>query len=114
MNLKSKQYENNLIEKHKMLKMEKGKYVSRSAFQKLAEENKRLLADIYILVSDNIPDRIFVRSKWQRKIKENKLLAYELSKIAGEQSIKDHADYESKKDAIFMKGIKDEVKNLFP
>ena len=51
--------------------MEKGKYVSRSVYQKAKEENKRLLADIKVMACGECFDAIQLRIKW-RKIFEKK------------------------------------------
>ena len=46
----------------------KGKYVTRSVYQKVCEENKRLIADIREMVSDANPySRLVVVVKWRRK-----------------------------------------------
>jgi hypothetical protein len=53
--------------------MEKGKHVSRSTYQKLAEENKRLIADIRILVDENPSiEKVQTTLKWHNKFKEGK------------------------------------------
>lgn len=47
--------------------------VSRSAYQKLKEENKRLLKDIKLLVDKTDPiERIIATDKWQKHFKEEK------------------------------------------
>lgn len=52
----------------------KGKYVSRSTYQKLAEENKKLLKDIRILTEEGFPSaaKIITLDKWRRKFKEER------------------------------------------
>ncbi len=52
--------------------------VSRSVYQKLKEENKRLIADIFVLVQPfdlhkNI-DKILITSKWRKKFEEEEAL----------------------------------------
>ena len=44
--------------------------VSRSVYQKLKEENKRLLSDIEILVKGQVFDFIKVKSKWVKHFEE--------------------------------------------
>jgi len=47
--------------------------VSRSTYQKLKEENKRLLKDIKLLVDKTYPvERIIAMDKWQKHFKEEK------------------------------------------
>jgi aryl carrier-like protein len=51
----------------------RGKYVSRSTYQKLAEENKKLLKDIKILTQEGLPsvDKIMTLKKWREKFKQD-------------------------------------------
>lgn len=68
--------------------------VSRSVYQKLAEENKRLLADIRLLTEDRrVPsaEKILCVIKWQNKFREEKEFNEAMIK-ACRQYIKDHAD----------------------
>jgi len=53
--------------------MEKGKYVSRSAYQKLAEENKKLMADIKILSGPYTGEKLLVMTKWRTKFEKDKM-----------------------------------------
>jgi hypothetical protein len=71
--------------------------VSRSVYQKLKEENKRLLDDIRIL-TDPIPDEKFmpVLVKWRKKFQEESELNKMLHEIAV-QYLKDHPEYDIKK-----------------
>ena len=73
--------------------MEKGKYVSRSVYQKQVEENRRLLADIYTLVMSKgvSPHRIIVKEKWERKFTEEQKLKQLLHDYAV-QYVKDNPD----------------------
>lgn len=49
-----------------------GQYVLRATYQKVAEDNKKLLADIKILTTSGIsPARILLIEKWQNKFKED-------------------------------------------
>jgi len=67
--------------------MKKGTYVLRSTYQKLAEENKRLLNDIRILTEDIVPptfEKITITRKWRKKITEDKVLAKALQGYAEE------------------------------
>ena len=50
--------------------MLKGKYVSRSVYQKAKEENKRLLADIKVMACGECFDAIQMRIKWRKIFKE--------------------------------------------
>ncbi len=45
--------------------------ISRSEYQRVVEENKRLLADIEVLVSGG-PESILLAVKWANKFKEDK------------------------------------------
>jgi hypothetical protein len=52
---------------------EKGKYVTRSAFQKVCEENKRLIKDIEVLVDMNPnPEKLKVALKWTEYFQKDK------------------------------------------
>jgi len=68
--------------------------VSRSVYQKLKEENKRLLNDIKTLTYPKFeypPHRIIIKEKWCKYFeKENQF--HELMRAASKQYIKDHAD----------------------
>jgi hypothetical protein len=50
--------------------MKKGSFVSRLFYQKLQEENKRLLADIKVMACGECFDAIQMRLKWRRIFKE--------------------------------------------
>ena len=67
--------------------------VNRSTYQKVAEENKRLLADIKLLVEDGMPsaEKILCIGKWRDKFKKEKEFNA-LMKQAAKRYIKDHAD----------------------
>jgi hypothetical protein len=63
----------------------KSKYVTRSAYQKLAEENKRLIKDIYMLTSEPLEwETVLIKKKWKEKFKSDKLLTELLKQIAQE------------------------------
>lgn len=54
----------------------RGKYVSRSTYQKLAEQNKKLINDIRILTQEGFPsaNKILTIKKWRETFeKENEL-----------------------------------------
>lgn len=56
--------------------MEKGKYVSRSEFQKVCEENKRLVNEIRILVDENPSiEKVKITLKWHTKFNEGREFA---------------------------------------
>jgi hypothetical protein len=67
--------------------------VNRSTYQKAVEENKRLIADIQLLVQDGIPSvkKILCIKKWREKFNEEKEFNLML-KMAARRYIKDHAD----------------------
>lgn len=68
--------------------------VSRSVYQKLKEENKRLLNDLYIIAMKPVTfEAIEIRKKWRDKfLKEQQFNA--LMKEAAQQYIKDHPEYD--------------------
>lgn len=77
---------------------DKGKYVSRSTFQKACEENKRLLADIKILTVESFadpmqPERILIITKWREKFKKDKELN-DLIGMAVRQYLKENPEYD--------------------
>ncbi len=72
---------------------EKGKYVLRSTYQKVVEENKRLLADIKIFCTDLTPERIKLTFKWRERFAKDKALN-ELIITACKEYIKDHPEYD--------------------
>ena len=67
--------------------------VNRSTYQKVVEENKRLLNDIKLLVEDGLPsaEKILCIGKWRDKFKKEKDFN-DLMRQAVKQYIKDHAD----------------------
>lgn len=72
--------------------MAKASKVSRSVFQKICEENKRLKSDIYTLVMKPLTgDSILVRNRWKKKFEDDRLLATALHEYAV-QYIKDNPD----------------------
>lgn len=66
-----------------MSKMEKGKYVNRSTFQKVAEENKKLRAHIAILVEEGMPsfEKIQLVKTYRDKIAADKKLMQEIREV---------------------------------
>jgi hypothetical protein len=62
--------------------MKKGTYVSRAAFAKMQGERDRLLKDIYTFAMGDIPDVIFLRSKWREKFRKDKWLIDALKEAA--------------------------------
>ena len=71
--------------------MKKGTYISKATYQKLSEENKKLLSDIRLLVDENMtfmPDQIFCKMKWRKKFKEEKLLCNMLKDYADKHPLK--------------------------
>lgn len=70
--------------------------VSRSVYQTLAEENKRLLYDIRILTAEGIsPERILLIEKWRKRFKEEKDLRLLLKQFAVEY-FKEHPELDIK------------------
>jgi hypothetical protein len=66
--------------------------VSRSVYQKLAEENKRLQKDIYLMVMLPYSGKgVNARAKWYKKFKQDKELAKMLHEYAV-QYVKDNPD----------------------
>lgn len=53
-------------------KKEKGTYVKRSTYQKVVEENKKLLCHIKILIGDPTPDKLKLTIVWKEKFKKDK------------------------------------------
>lgn len=81
------------------MKPEKGTFVKRSTYQKVVEENKRLLIDIKILTEEQYDltgERILLKMKWQKKFKEERELNA-LIKDACVQYLKDHPEYDISK-----------------
>jgi len=85
--------------------MEKGKYVTRAAYQKLAEENKRLLCDIRVLVEEAFPpklEKIVTISRWREKFRKDKELVVALQDWAKEY-LKEHPEMDVQKTVVNRK-----------
>jgi len=68
--------------------------VSRSVYQKLKEENKRLLRDLYIISMKPVSlECIEVRKKWREKFTEEHEFSALLKEVC-QQYIKDHPEYD--------------------
>lgn len=65
--------------------------ISRSAHQKVVEENKKLMADIRILTSYPTAEKIICIAKWQRKFQEEERF-HHLLRVAANEYIKEHKD----------------------
>jgi hypothetical protein len=52
-------------------KMKKGTYVSRSVYQHVKEENKKLLQDLRVISTGNPVKAFLLRLKWRKKFKHN-------------------------------------------
>lgn len=67
--------------------------VNRSVYQKVVEENKRLIADIKLLVDPDAPsgEKINCLQKWSDRIREQKEFNRMLQEAA-RKYIKEHAD----------------------
>lgn len=70
--------------------------VSRSVYQKLKEENKRLLADILVL-TDPMPDEKFmpVLKRWRKHFQEQREFDQMLKEVVAEY-IKEHPEFDIK------------------
>lgn len=66
--------------------------VKRSVYQKVCEENKKLIKEIRILVEDGIApvDQLICSMKWRKQFREERKL-HEMLRIAGKKYIKEHA-----------------------
>lgn len=56
--------------------------INRSTYQKLKEENKRLIRDIKILVGEHCVERAKVRAKWTDKFNQQNAFIDLLKEIA--------------------------------
>jgi len=65
--------------------------VSRSVYQKVVEENKKLLNDIRILTGELTGERIIVATFWKKKFQRDKELI-DMIKEWGENYIKNNPD----------------------
>lgn len=55
--------------------MKRGTYVTRSTYQKVCEENKKLLIDIRILTEEGVnPIAILLKEKWRKKFAKDKAM----------------------------------------
>lgn len=76
------------------MEKQKGKTVSRAVYQKLAEENKKLKADLKILCfHENHADTMITRIKWRAHFKKeadfNKMM-----KVFATNYLKEHPEYD--------------------
>ncbi len=63
------------------------KYVTRSRFQKEVEKNKKLMADIWLLIQPlgkHTPDKIFLMEKWRKEFAKEADMHRILKEIATE------------------------------
>jgi hypothetical protein len=67
--------------------------VSRSVYQKLKEENKRLLRDIEILVGPVSMERINMYKKWQAHFRDEKEFIEILKSVANDMVLKNPEKY---------------------
>lgn len=67
--------------------------VSRSTYQKVVEENKRLISDIKLLVEDGLPsaEKIICIIKWREKFREEKHFNDMMKRVA-KGYIREHKD----------------------
>jgi len=76
--------------------IKKGTYVSRSTYQKVCEENKKLLIDIKILTDEKMAlsaEKIFTVKKWRDKFAKDKAFN-EMLVIACKQYLKEHPEFD--------------------
>ncbi len=72
--------------------MKRGTYVKRSTYQKVVEENRRLLTDIRVLTIEGVsPERILLIQKWRKKFAEDRRFNAILKQMA-EEYFKEHPD----------------------
>jgi len=65
------------------LKKERGKYVSRATYQKVVEENRKLLRDMAVIVQDGInPDSIILKIEYRKKFKQQRMFTKLLKEYA--------------------------------
>lgn len=86
------------------MKLDGKKYVLRSTYQVLVEQNKKLISDIQVLVSNSIPpsfEKLTVVEKWRKYFNSGEQLI-ELLKVA----VKDYYEKNPKKKTAFIKRIK--------
>lgn len=76
-------------------------YVKRSTYQKVVEENKRLLRDIKILSGEPSAEKMLLTQKWRDKFAKDLELNL-LLKAAAEQYIKDNPNDPA---VQFVKGL---------
>lgn len=72
----------------------RGTYVNRSVYQKVVEENRKLVYEIGILTrEETIPsaEKILTIQKWRKKFQSDKRLAA-LLKIAAKEYLKEHPE----------------------
>lgn len=81
------------MRKHKSgLKSNKMSKVSRSIYQKVVEENKRLMSDIRLLTENSFnPLKLLCIQKWREKFRKEKEFNERMKEFAKEY-IKEHAD----------------------
>ena len=85
--------------------------VSRSTYQKVCEENKRLMKDIKILVGRTnslTPQKIELLETYRAKFKDKDDLDYVI-KLAAIEYLKDHPEYDITSPK-FIRPIKEKVK----
>lgn len=76
------------------MEKKQAKPVSRSVYQKLAEENKKLKADLKTLCYDDLSaDTIIVRMKWQKHF-EKEYNFNSLMKDVCQNYLKEHPEYD--------------------
>jgi len=61
--------------------MLKGKYVSRSVYQKAKEENRQLMKDIKVMACGECFDAIQMRIKWRKIFKEQEQFDEAINKM---------------------------------
>jgi hypothetical protein len=70
--------------------MKRGGYVLRSTYQKVVEENKKLLQDIAVMVQEGInPEAILLKIEYREKFKKQRMLT-SLIKDAAKRYLDSH------------------------
>lgn len=73
--------------------MKRGTYVSRSAYQVVCEENKKLINDLKIICCGEPSMSIQVEMKWAKHFEKEKQFSKILTEVAKEY-LKEHPEYD--------------------
>jgi len=83
---------------------QRGKYVTRSVYQKVCEENKKLLHDLNVLTRDEgknlmSVEKVATIQKWRSKFQKDRLFSKALTEVAKEY-LKTHPEFDIKNKMI--------------